>query len=105
MIYAGRHQTWTWDGSTWQSRPQGELPAGSLAFDPTTQRAVLVAPEDSNCSSAGCLTTSWTWNGTAWTRPLLSTSPRLPATRYSSSPPPLTYDPALGALILLVSAN
>ncbi len=105
MIYAGRHQTWTWDGNTWQRRPQVALPAGSLAFDPGTQRTVLVAPEDTRCSRAGCATTAWTWNGTTWARPALSTSPRLPSTRYSSTPPPLTYDPALGGLILLVSAN
>lgn len=105
MVYPGRHLTWTWDGSTWQSQAHGALPSGSLAFDPGTERTVLVAPEDTTCSRTGCLTTAFTWGGTTWTHLALSTYPRLPATRYSSTPPPLSYDPALGALLLLVSAN
>lgn len=105
MVYAGRRLTWTWDGSAWQDRPHGALPAGSLAFDPRTQRTVLVAPEDTDCSRTRCLTAAWTWDGSTWTRPTLTASPQLPAARYSSTPPPLTYDAALGTLFLLVSAN
>lgn len=104
MVYAGRHQTWTWDGATWRHQPHAALPAGSLAYDSTTGRTVLVAPEDSDCSRAGCPTSTWTWDGTVWTRLALPRSPRLPATRYSPAAPPLVYDAARGALVLLVSA-
>jgi hypothetical protein len=105
MVYAGRHQTWTWGGETWRHVPHTALPSGSLAYDPVTQRTVLVAPEDTDCSKGGCLTTTWTWDGSAWTSSALSSSARIPTTRYSSTPPPVTYDGELGGLILLVSAN
>lgn len=105
MVYAGRHQTWTWDGEGWQHLPHGALPSGSLAYDPATQQTVLVAPEDSNCSKSSCLTTTWSWDGSAWTHSALSSAARIPTTRYSSTPPPVTYDGTLGGLILLVSAN
>ena len=105
LVYAGHHQTWTWDGVTWQHQPHGALPAGSLAYDAATHRAVLVAPEDADCPKDGCLTTTWTWDGTVWSRQALARSPHLPLTRYSSEAPPVSYDPALNALVLLVSAN
>lgn len=104
LVYAGRRQTWTWDGATWQHQPHGALPAGSLAYDPATRRTVLVAPQDTDCSQGSCGITIWTWDGIAWARPAPTRSPRLPATRYSPAPPPVAYDAALGALVLLVSA-
>jgi len=105
MVYPGTQQTWTWAGAGWQHLPHGALPSGSLAYDPATQRTVLVAPEDTHCSKAGCLATTWTWDGIAWTHPALFSAPHIPVTRYSSTPPPAVYDAALGGLMLLVSAN
>jgi hypothetical protein len=61
-------QTWEWNGTTWQLRQNGGLPArynSSLAFDAARNVTVLFGGEDG--SSDGFADT-WTWNGVTWTQ-------------------------------------
>ena len=88
-VLVGNDGTWLWNGSRWsQAQPTGPFgPWASVAYDPSRKQVVLFG--------ARFMSQTWTWDGATWTL-------RHPA----SSPPsgeemPMTYDPALGRVVLI----
>jgi hypothetical protein len=63
--------TWTWDGHNWTAHHPAVSPStpldGSMAFDPSTHRVLLLlATGDPN--SPNPFAETWTWDGTNWTQ-------------------------------------
>ncbi len=92
------NDTWTWNGSTWNSTvangAAGSPPArayATMAYDATTGNTVLFG----GYNSAGTLLNdTWTWNGNTWTQMSPSTSPPV---RSGAS---MAYDATTGNVVL-----
>ena len=73
--------TWTWDGTRWTVHQQASPPAlplgASLAYDPQSQRVIMVGDLIIN---AAVTEQMWAWNGSVWTQ--------LPTPDSSASPAP-----------------
>lgn len=105
LVYLGKRSTWTWGGTGWQRHDQPQLSAGSLGYDPVRQQVVFVEQDTASCSKTACRTRTWTWNGASWSASAVAHPALLPLTRYSSSTPPMAFDPGRGTMLLFVSAN
>jgi hypothetical protein len=67
--------TWTWEGSTWSSRPSATRPTPrgwfGMADDPERQRLVLQGGEDSLMP----LRDTWEWDGVTWRQAAMANFP------------------------------
>ncbi len=92
---------WSWDGSGWtQLRsatfPPAEgvtgwaIPAPILTYDSQRHLAVLIRNSGSHPASPQAPDV-WTWNGSAWSHPTVSTAPVIWGTA--------AYDPTLGSVL------
>jgi hypothetical protein len=103
LVYVGRDNTFTWEGSRWAASAQPSFGASSAAYDPLTRLLVLVDQAAGPCDGSSCRALTWTWNGT-WTQVAVAHPPLLPRTRTGSASAPLAFDEARGQLVLLVNA-
>jgi hypothetical protein len=53
-----------WDGSTWTAVPMPQISGGPFAV---VSRSDVWADGEGSCTSTGCTTTVWHWNGAEWT--------------------------------------
>jgi hypothetical protein len=91
-------ETWVWNGSTWSKQPVTSPPFRSypgMTYDQA--RGVVVLFGGQQQAKGGAIAyrnDTWTWNGTSWTNPPIS------------SPPPgrtlmgMDYDAALGVTVI-----
>ena len=101
VLYGGRsggagqsgtflHDTWTWDGGTWNQVSTGgpALINAVAAYDPISKAVILFGPTAQGDSQ------TWAWTGVAWTllHPAVS-----PSGRDSAS---MTFDSATGQLVM-----
>lgn len=70
--------TWTWNGSSWrQHATAAPLPrcGAGMAYDAMRQHIVLFGGQTYNGHIGKPLNDTWTWNGSFWTRHLVSQAP------------------------------
>src|ERR1022692_202795 len=90
-------KTWTWNGTTWTRQHPAASPSpragAAMAWDPATCQLLLFGG-GTFPDSYHFFASTWTWNGTTWTRwhPATSPSPR--------ENPDMFYDAALHEIIL-----
>jgi N-acetylneuraminic acid mutarotase len=91
------HSTWVWDGSTWTQRSPAAHPSArlqaSMAYDAATGKVVLFGGLGGR-SELRQLGGTWVWDGSAWAKQSLSTSP---PGRYAGS---MAYDAATRTVVL-----
>lgn len=104
LVYVGSHKTWSWDGEVWTPSEQPNLPSESVAYDPDMKAVVAVAQDTSSCNASACRTITYFWDSKSWQRLSVDDSPLFPITRSGATVPPVTFDPAVDALVLFVSA-
>ncbi len=98
MVIFGLHGTWTWNGANWTQRAPSQSPPrtwqtpGSAAWDPLTQRVVLVL-------KVGAGSEEWEWNGVDWNR---RPGTGLPATWSDGQ---LAFDPRSGRFLLVTNTG
>ena len=89
------HATWTWDGSAWTKEAPAAHPSArygaAMAYDAATRTIVLFGGDGSHAFLRG--TTTWTWDGSAWTKHTPATHP--PAGDGAS----MAYDAATGNIV------
>jgi len=102
LTCVSRSTTWTWSGTAWtkltpKASPPGRMD-GHMAYDAATGQLVLFGGTVvSTGPSRHGLTTTWSWNGTAWTKlSSKSSPPRNTASTRSS----MAYDTATRQLVL-----
>jgi hypothetical protein len=102
VLFGGVHgdvqalgDTWTWDGTTWTKQaPAASPPArydASMAYDAATRTIVLFGGDGSHARLRG--TTTWTWDGSTWTKHTPAAHP--PAGDVAS----MAYDPAADTIV------
>jgi hypothetical protein len=104
LVYPGSRMTWTWDGSAWQSHDQPALGSGSLGYDPIRKVAIFVQ-DTTECDAIACATVTWLRPAGGWIAQSLAGGPRLPIGRSGYFAPPLAFDLARGAIVLLASSR
>jgi len=88
------HDTWLWDGSSWQAVSPAHEPAigGVMAFDPASQSILLWGFTGTGFPPTGAET--WRWTGTDWVRldvqPAGSSMLKLDGYEFVLSPDPVT---------------
>jgi hypothetical protein len=92
------HDTWTWNGTTWtQQHPAtspGSSSGGAMAYDTATGTMVLFGGNRGDVRRSTQRYTTWTWDGTTWTRQ----SPAVhPPARGNAA---MAYDAATGTAVL-----
>jgi hypothetical protein len=96
--HGGLGDTWTWNGTTWTKLSPATSPtplaSASMAYDTATGNMVLFGGGNSCTGSCGYLASTWTWNGTTWTKLSPATSP--PARTDAT----MAYDSATGDMVL-----
>jgi hypothetical protein len=110
VLYTDNGNTWTWNGTTWTkispASSPGALCLESMAYDPSNQTILLFGGYDNSGnsgSSAGCegdtvgstaLDSTWSFNGTTWTKLSPSTNP---PSRFNAA---MAYDPNSSQIVL-----
>ncbi|MCL4434573.1 MAG: hypothetical protein M1399_07390 [Actinobacteria bacterium] len=108
VLYTDSGNTWTWNGNTWTELSPASSPGAlcmeSMAYDPSSQTVLLFGggdnsgnvPVNATCAGPGfpALDSTWSFNGTTWTKLSPSTSP---PSRFSAA---MAYDPNTSQVVL-----
>jgi hypothetical protein len=105
LVYLGSRFVWTWDGSRWQSHEQPNLNGGTAGYDPLRDTLIVVRQDATACDGTACMMRVWTWDGATWSAQAVTHPAVLPLTRSGVFNPPMTFDEALGVMVLFASAS
>ena len=108
VLYTDSGNTWTWNGTTWTELSPASSPGAlcmeSMAYDPASQTVLLFGgydnsgniPANETCAGPGspALDSTWSFDGTTWTKLSPSTSP---PSRFSAA---MAYDPNTSQVVL-----
>ena len=111
QLYSGALQdTWTWDGTTWTSRPTGTtptvIPGGpapdpvSLSYDAESAQLVLFGGDASSQQQAPDDSDTWLWTGSDWSN--ATPLPTSPANGFADS---MAYDNATSQMVSVVDGQ
>jgi hypothetical protein len=97
------NDTWIWNGLTWTEQHSASAPSArysaALADDPENGMVVLFGGSDGSASIEGDLGDTWTWDGTMWTRRMVTIAP-VPS--FSGN---MAYDAARQTVLLFGGAS